>query len=485
MRARERGNNQINSTLEVRNMRNPREKFWRQGSGPKCLFMLAFGIALTAAAPCFAQQKADAAWKVGLAQVKITPEQPLPMSGYAARTKPFEKVAGDLFVKAMVLEDTEGHRGVIVTSDLIGFSAAVAEPICERVEKKTGLKREQILLNSSHTHAAPQLSLKVPAKESGGEAFRTVEYTRKLQDDVVAVVVQALGRLEPARLSCGGGVVDFVMNRREFTPGGVILGVNPRGLADRTVPVLRVDSNDGKPRAVLFGAAVHGTTLGGDNYQLCGDFAGFAQAYVGERYPQIQAMFMIGCAGDANPYPRGTMELTRKHGKVLADEVCRVMEGKLRPVRGPLRIAFERARLPLQASLTREELQKVAADKRNARTFGATQMLAMLDRGEKLPTHYECPFTVWQFGKDLTLVGLPGEVVVDYVTLVEKTIGPNQLWVAGYCNDVFGYLPSARVLAEGGYETRGLYSGGAGFFDAKAENVVAQTVRELAKKAGR
>jgi hypothetical protein len=112
-------------------------------------------------------------------------------------------------------------------------------------------------------------------------------------------------------------------------------------------------------------------------------------------------------------------------------------------------------------------------------------MLAALDRGEKLPTHYTCPQTVWQFGRDLTLVGLSGEVVVDYVTMLEKALGPNQLWVAAYCNDVFGYLPSARVLSEGGYETRGLYSGGAGFFDPRAEQVLVGQVRELAKKAGR
>jgi hypothetical protein len=75
--------------------------------------------------------------------------------------------------------------------------------------------------------------------------------------------------------------------------------------------------------------------------------------------------------------------------------------------------------------------------------------------------------------------------VVDYVPLLEKALGPNQLWIAGYCNDVFAYLPSARVLAEGGYETRGLYAGGSGFFDAKAEEVVIRKVRELAGKAGR
>jgi neutral ceramidase len=112
-------------------------------------------------------------------------------------------------------------------------------------------------------------------------------------------------------------------------------------------------------------------------------------------------------------------------------------------------------------------------------------MLALLDRGEKLPTYYSCPLTVWQFGQDLTLVGLSGEVVVDYVTLLEKSLGPNQLWICAYCNDVYGYLPSNRVLDEGGYETRGLYSGAAGFFTREAQDIVVRTIRELAIKAGR
>jgi hypothetical protein len=430
---------------------------------------------------------AEPDWKVGLAQVKITPERPVPMSGYAGRNKLSEGVATDLYVKAMVLEDRDGHRGAIVTSDLLGFPAAVAEPICERIEKKTGLKREQILLNSSHTHSGPTVGLRLPAKDApgAGEAERSVEYTRDLQDKVVEAVEKAAARLEPARLSWGGGVADFVMNRREFTPSGIILGVNPRGLADRGVPVLRADSADGKPLAVLFGAATHNTTLGPDNYRICGDYAGFAQAHVQEKLPGAQVMFVLGCAGDSNPYPRGTMELARKHGEVLGAEVCRVLGGKLKPVGGPLRVAFGRVALPLQAPPPRDELKKLAENRRDARSTAAGQLLAILDRGEMPPTHYTCPLTVWQFGGDLTLVGLSGEVVVDYVPMLERALGPTQLWVAAYCNDVFGYLPSARVLAEGGYETRGLYSGGTGFFDAKAEEVLVRAVRDLARKAGR
>jgi hypothetical protein len=150
-----------------------------------------------------------------------------------------------------------------------------------------------------------------------------------------------------------------------------------------------------------------------------------------------------------------------------------------------LRIAFDRAALSLQTGFSRADLEKLVANKRDIKSYAAGQMLAMLDAGEKLPDHFLCPFAVWQFGSDLTLVGLSGEVVVDYVSRLEKALGPNGLWVAAYCNDVFGYLPSARVLAEGGYETRGLYSGSAGYFDPKSEEEVVRAVRQLAQKVGR
>src|SRR5262249_12391236 len=163
----------------------------------------------------------------------------------ASRNKPFTKVEADLYAKALALEDSQGNRAVLVTTDLIGLPAAVAEPICERLREKAGLKREQILLNSSHTHTGPMLLLRVPdggedgGRLTAGDLQANVESTRHLQDKIVGVVQGAAAHLEPAKLSWGVGVCPFVMNRREFTANGVILGVNPRGLADRTAPILR------------------------------------------------------------------------------------------------------------------------------------------------------------------------------------------------------------------------------------------------------
>src|SRR5262249_34403447 len=161
-------------------------------------------------------------------------------------------------------------------------TAEIAEPICKQICDKTRLKREQILLTSIHTHSAPTLSLDPSAREgfSAEDAQHTADYTKSLQSKVVDAAVRSLQEMQSARLSWGTGVATFVMNRREFTPRGVILGVNARGLADRSVPVLRIDSADGKLRAVLFSCACHNTTLGDKNMLLSGDYGGYAQRTV-------------------------------------------------------------------------------------------------------------------------------------------------------------------------------------------------------------
>src|SRR5688572_28651436 len=98
-------------------------------------------------------------WQVGLAQRKITPQTPVYLSGYANRNKPFDSVVSDQFVKAIVLQDVQGARAALVTSDLIGFRASFANIIRDRVAEKTGIDASHVLLNSSHTHTGPSVSI--------------------------------------------------------------------------------------------------------------------------------------------------------------------------------------------------------------------------------------------------------------------------------------------------------------------------------------
>src|SRR6266700_1444985 len=118
---------------------------------------------VTTAAPLYA---AEPEWKLGLAEVKITPERPLALAGYASRNHPFEKVTTDLYAKALALEDRDGHVGVIVTTDLIGLTAANAEPFCDGLPAKTGLRGGKMLLRPSHTDTGPVVTVDLKERES-------------------------------------------------------------------------------------------------------------------------------------------------------------------------------------------------------------------------------------------------------------------------------------------------------------------------------
>ncbi len=428
-------------------------------------------------------------FRVGLAKVCTTPKEPIWLHGYAAKSRfrPFQGKLNELYAKAMAIEDAAGHRAVLITIDQCVLRAPEAQPLFARLAERTGLARDRILLNLSHTHSGPLIGTSDLNRYAMPEEIRlrTEQYTAALIDKLAEVSVAALEALTPARLSWGVGKADFVMNRRIYDDNGDYrsMGPNPEKYVDRNVPVLRVDEPDGSLRALVFGCACHAVTLDGGNIKLSGDYPSFAQEALEKQHPGVQAMFVQGCGADANSHPRGgpqQEQFVRRQGERLAAEVSRVAENELQPVRGPLRVEFAQVDLPLQPALPREILQKM----RGAMAYNARRMLAALDHNRPLPAFHTAPLAVWQFGEDLTFVGLSSETVSAYVPLLCKALGPERLWIAAYCNEVDGYLPDATIVAEGGYEARGLVAD-IGFYSAKAQDVVVEAVSQLARTAGR
>ena len=432
---------------------------------------------------------AAADFKAGVGRLKITPEGPIWMSGYAARKHPSEGVVCDLWAKALAIQDAKGSRVVIVATDVIGLPRAISDLVAARVQKEYGLERARLVLNSSHTHTGPVLrgNLETMFDLTEPDRQRIRQYSQKLSDDLVAVVGAALGDLQPAQLSYGHGRASFAINRRELTPKGMRIGLNPNGPTDPDVPVLRVTAPDGRLRAVLFGYACHNTTLGGDYYQITGDYAGFAQMEVEKAHPGATAMFLELCGADQNPNPRGKLELAQQHGQALGAEVNRVLAGGLKRVRGPIRAAFQVTELAF-APHTRETFEQRLKDSNPYIVSNARSMLKAYDEGRPVRrTPY--PVQAVRFGKDLTLVALGGEVVVDYVLRAKRDFNAARepLIVAGYSNDVMCYIPSVRVLKEGGYEAVDsmYYYDQPGPLAEDVEERVFTAIRNVLKRVGR
>jgi hypothetical protein len=426
-----------------------------------------------------------AGWKAGLAVQIITPERPMWMAGYGNRNKPAEGKLTDLYIKALALEDPHGGRLVLLTSDLVGIPRSLAEPVAEEVRKRKGLPRQRLMLTVSHTHCGPVLrdSLSIMYDMPADEAKKIAPYTDKLRDWMIDVIVRALDDLKPAKLSFGKGTARFAVNRRKPTDKGFVNDAYPEGPVDHAVPVLRVETADGKLRAVVFGYACHNTTL--SFYQWCGDYAGFAQKRLEDKHPGATAMFWMGCGADANPLPRGKVELCKKYGRELADAVEDTLAGRMTPIRGDSAAKYASIALPFDKLPERAKWQADRRSKQFAVRNRAEHYLQLLDAGDKIDNEYRhYPVQAWRLG-ELTWLALGGEVVVDYSLRLQRELGRDRpLWVAGYANDVMAYIPSLRVLKEGGYEgdTSMIYYGMPAKWGPDIEEKIVAKVRELVKE---
>ena len=417
--------------------------------------------------------------RAGLARVDITPQGPIWMSGYAARTHPSEGVLQRLCAKALAIESSPGERVVIVSTDLVGIPRELSNEVAARLKKQHGLNRSQLLINASHTHSGPIVwpNLRNLAVLPPGEPQKLIEYRNVLANALVEVAGAALRDLTPATIEFGEGSAGFAINRRA--------AINPKGPVDHRVPVLKIADASGKIRGIVFGYACHNTTMTGEFYQLNGDYSGFAAEALEQRHPGATALFLTLCGADQNPSPRSTLELTRQHGTTLADAVGKVFAARMTPVSGPVRTAFRLAELRF-APRSRQDFEAERKSKVPAQVRRGEMMIQALNSGKRVD-RLEYPLQAVRFENSLTVLALGGEVTIDYGLRAQREYSGEPLITAGYSNDVMCYIPSARVLREGGYEAVDsmFYYAQSGPFAGDVEERVFAAIRQVMKSVGR
>jgi hypothetical protein len=101
--------------------------------------------------------------------------------------------------------------------------------------------------------------------------------------------------------------------------------------------------------------------------------------------------------------------------------------------------------------------------------------------------HATLPIQAIRLAKDMAIIALGGEPVVEYALQLKAAHPKLRLIVAGYSNDVMGYIPTARMLEEGGYEpiSSTLYYGIAAPFTTEVESTVLETANAVLKRAMR
>jgi putative membrane-bound dehydrogenase-like protein len=395
-----------------------------------------------------AQDVKPTVYQVGVAKVDITPGYPVRLSGFGFRRVESEGVTQRIWAKAIALRDESGEPAVLVAVDNLGIPFTITQQVAARLNNKAKVLPDRLAITATHTHTAPMLKGVAPTlfgQPIPDDHQQHIDrYTAELTDRLEKVALDALADLKPATLGWGIGKVAFAINRR--TKGGPV---------DHDLPVLVVRDLKGKVLAVYVNYACHCVTL--SNNKISGDWAGYAQELIEDDNPGAVALVSIGCGGDANPSSGVTgdkADVARIQGNEIAKEVRRLLQGYLAPVTGNLSARGQTLELPLADLPSREQWEE-KAKRKDAIGYHARVNLARLDRKEPLRTKIDYPIWTWTFGDSLAMVFLPGEVVVDYSLRLKKELDRSRLWINAYANDAPCYIPSDRVLKEGGYEGGG------------------------------
>ncbi len=432
-----------------------------------------------------AQAEDNPELEFGFSKLDVIPETPIRLSGYNERSTPYEGVQDVIYVRTMVIRQKDGNLHALCALESIGFPGELTTKISRQLEKKFSIPRHRFVLSSTHTHAGPQVQGFAPnlyrEELTKEEVANIKKYNLFLEKRIVEGVEKAIADLSPGKLTFGQGKVGFAGNRRKLKNGKcVAMAFNPEGVVDHSVPILKILGTDGKVRGIVFNYACHCVTLTGKFNKITGDWAGLASEYLEDINPGATALCTIGCGADANTEPRGTYEMAVGHGRTMSTEVKRVIAEKLEPISGKLKSSFGFAGLPVNfPPMSKFELDLKSSNihvKRRAEFMKET-----FARKGRLPESYPMPVQIWSFGDDLKMVFLGGEVVADYAVRLKKELKAKHIWVTAYANDVFGYVPSERMIEEGGYEVEYsmLFYNHPGPWKSGTEEIIFKRVHEI------
>jgi len=392
--------------------------------------------------------------KAGLARVVITPPVGARLSGYADRIQPSIGILDELYAKALVLDDGE-ERAALVVCDLIGLGRDIINDARRRIRSPAGIKEENVMITSTHTHTGPDL-------EFVGEAW-----IENLKSQIAGVVYAASDCLKEARFGAAKGQCLVGSNRRNpnspYSP--YFLYSWPEGPMDPAVLVLRIEDVSGRVMGALVNYACHAVTLGPRELRISRDFPGYALRILEDAWGQdIVAIFMNGCCGNINPMwiwdrpdlsptPRRMMpesleerlKETGRLGHILGAESLKAAESIIDlTCEAKLKVKRVEVSLPVREDIPERMLKRIKDAKPGEPRYEYCQRIL---RGEDIVTEVQAMAL-----DDVAIVGVPGEVFVEYQIEIRKCSPYEYTFVSELANDSIGYIPVAKAYEEGGYE---------------------------------
>jgi hypothetical protein len=382
--------------------------------------------------------------RIGSATADITPDWPLDLAGFALRTRPSEGVAQPLHVRVAVLETETGSgersRVVVVSADILWWGPQHLPELRREIAALAGVPEGNILFSATHSHSGPQTS----TRASATIGVLDPRFIALLHERTREATRAAVADLEPVSVRRFTGCHDLGFNRRpQFDPDGP---------TDPILTAIRFARADGSPRTFLVHYTCHPVIS--QEHVVSGEWPGVAMDIL-EQELGVTALFLQGCCGDINPVVqgegrslRGPDEIVVREGRRLAEAVRALLAGPgeaLAPV--PLRVDHLEIDLPF-AGIPDDATLRGGMD---APGVAGEWRRVLLEHPEWREPTISLHLQRVDIADGLSLLAMNGEVVVSY-GLHARTVSNGAVLPMGYSNGMTGYVPTAKVIAEGGYE---------------------------------
>ncbi|MCS0631151.1 neutral/alkaline non-lysosomal ceramidase N-terminal domain-containing protein [Telluria mixta] len=376
--------------------------------------------------------------RAGAARVEITPTDLAalnPMGGS------FKGVHDPIYLRALVLDD--GHGSVaLVSTDLI--EVGTMDAVRQRIAREVGIAADHVMIGASHDHSAPRLGRVTPGALAHDGGPESDAYSAWVYDKMVGALKQAKAALRPARLGSGRGQVDVNVNRDVYGAHGWGLGYAPDAPSDKRLGVLKIESLDGTPLALLLNYGVHSTVTLGTN-EISGDLAGAAERYVEDALGHgVVALWTPAALGDQAPRvsrPRGgdarrsdavAYDAMNAQGLLVGAEAVRVAS-TMAPLKTDVRLAAAERVVACPAKQGRN----LMADMKQQQVDSVPLRLNLIMIG------------------DVALTGVSGEVTNAIGTRLYALSPLTQTFLVSIANDRIGYLPSDAAYDQPLFEVNG------------------------------
>ena len=388
----------------------------------------------------------------GAAQVDITPQPGVELSGFAARTQPSVGVLDSLYARGLYVEDG-GSRLLWLHADLIALEREFVLDLRRRIRQEFGLASSQVMVSATHTHSGPAT---IHLQEAG---TYDADYVQSLREPLIETARSAVANAEPCDLAAAENRLDLAIDRRRSDrqvarPPDAPLHVGALGFR----------RDDGTFVAALVNYPMHAVALGPANRQISADVPGQAAATLSALLPGNPVVLVTnGACGNLNPPAENVpFAQVQAWGRQVADAILAPLLNARPMKRPPIRTAARIVPLPLD-TLSADEIDayasRVLTDAASLAEWGdkfrravenwRQTMAAAVRRGQAV-RHGDAELFAVRFGR-VVMIGLNAEVFSEFADRLRARAG-RTVYVVGYANGDLGYIPTEAAYAEGGYE---------------------------------